>query len=92
VKASEPPGTVDAHVTGIGIWFRERLRPGDVVIDIGANVGDYTAFVATLVGPSGHVYAVEPAPANISTLRAALRLPRDKRSVNNRMAGPMRAQ
>ena len=38
------------------------------MIDVGANVGDYTALAATVVGPSGHVYAVEPGPDNLAKL------------------------
>lgn len=36
------------------------LRPGDVVIDVGANVGHYTLRMARLVGGGGHVLAFEP--------------------------------
>ena len=44
------------------------LRPGDHVLDLGANSG-YLSFVAkALVGPSGRVVAVEPHPENIATL------------------------
>lgn len=55
--------------TGIGVWLRQHLRPGGCVIDIGANVGEYSALAADIVGPSGHVYAFEPAPENAARLR-----------------------
>ena len=54
------------------------LRPGDVVIDIGANIGWYSAVFAGAVQPSGAVYAVEPFPRNIARLesfRALLPIP-----------------
>ena len=38
----------------------QSLRPGDIVIDIGANIGCFTVLAAKVVGPTGHVYAVEP--------------------------------
>jgi len=39
----------------------ERLvRPGAVVLDIGANVGAHTLPLARLVGPNGRVFAFEP--------------------------------
>ena len=59
----------DANVTGIGIWLRQHVRPGSCVIDIGANVGEYAALAAELVGPAGHVYAFEPAPETAARLR-----------------------
>jgi FkbM family methyltransferase len=40
--------------------FRQCLRPGDVALDIGANLGAHTLPLAQLVGPSGAVFAFEP--------------------------------
>ena len=37
-------------------------RSGDVVFDIGANVGLHTGLLSRLVGPTGRVYAFEPNP------------------------------
>ncbi len=39
---------------------RRVLRPGMTFVDVGANVGYYTALAAQLVGPKGSVYAFEP--------------------------------
>lgn len=38
------------------------LNPGDVFLDVGANVGIYTLWASKIVGPSGSVHAFEPAP------------------------------
>lgn len=42
--------------------FARDVRPGDVVVDIGANLGAYSLLFAQWVGPAGHVHAFEPAP------------------------------
>ena len=40
--------------------MRHLLRPGDVFIDVGANVGLMSVVAARMVGPTGRVYAFEP--------------------------------
>lgn len=42
--------------------FKEHLKPGSIFIDIGANLGYWSAFAASLVGPEGEVHAFEPVP------------------------------
>jgi FkbM family methyltransferase len=54
--------------------FRAAARPGDLVIDVGANVGAYTLLFAHWVGPTGRVVAFEPAPDAAAGLRRHLAL------------------
>lgn len=49
------------------------VRPGDVVVDIGASWGLYVGHLARLVGARGHVHAIEPDPAMAPRLRAIQR-------------------
>ncbi|MBN9000194.1 MAG: FkbM family methyltransferase [Rhizobiales bacterium] len=42
--------------------FRRHLAPGATFVDIGANMGYWSAFSASLVGPFGAVHAFEPVP------------------------------
>ncbi len=37
-----------------------RLAAGDTVIDVGANIGCFTLFAASCVGPRGRVISIEP--------------------------------
>jgi len=49
-------------------YFKQTLKKGDVVIDVGANEGYFTMLAAKLVGPSGKVYTVEPSKSNLQLL------------------------
>ncbi len=60
-----------------GIWepyetslVLSLLRPGDVFIDVGANVGYFSVVAASVVGAQGAVFAFEPDPDNCRLLRA----------------------
>jgi FkbM family methyltransferase len=59
-----------------GGWERAELehvsrlaRPGTTAVDVGANIGVYTAALASAVGPRGRVLAFEPEPSNVERLR-----------------------
>lgn len=53
---------------GIAQRFRDHIRPGDTVVDVGANIGVYTMLAAELAGPAGHVHAFEPDPQSMCYL------------------------
>ncbi len=42
------------------VWLNEQLRPDDVFLDIGANVGTFSIFAAMHLSEKGHVYSCEP--------------------------------
>ncbi|MFW6079408.1 MAG: FkbM family methyltransferase [Gemmatimonadota bacterium] len=63
------------------------LRPGQTVLDVGANVGYYAILEARRVGPEGHVYAIEPEPHNFRMLNANVRLNGLERRIETVHAG-----
>lgn len=52
--------------------IQRMVRPGDCFLDIGANIGMITLLASHLVGESGSVHAVEPNPANVERIQAAI--------------------
>ncbi|MEX2264186.1 MAG: FkbM family methyltransferase [Bryobacteraceae bacterium] len=59
-------GTFEPKETEI---IRVHLRSGMTFVDVGANVGYFTALAASLVGPKGRVIAFEPSPYAFERLR-----------------------
>lgn len=69
----DPNDSLDLFINGIYEPYETELissmiRPGNVVLDIGANIGYYTLILAKLVGQSGKVFAFEPEPTNFRLL------------------------
>lgn len=58
-------GDLDRKIT----WICERIvRDGDIVLDIGANIGLITVLMSDLVGKNGHVHSFEPNPNLVQQL------------------------
>ena len=55
-------------------FLRDRVRVGDEVWNVGANVGIWTLQMASWVGSAGTVVAFEPNPATVAVLRDNVRL------------------
>lgn len=49
--------------------FKKVVEKGNIVLDLGANIGYFTLLAAKLVGPEGKVYSFEPEPKNFSYLK-----------------------
>jgi FkbM family methyltransferase len=58
-------GVYEPYVSAV---LDRLLGPGDVFVDVGANVGYHTARAAVRVGPTGRVLAVEANPENARLL------------------------
>ena len=65
----DPRDSIQATILHFGTWepnisrlFEQVVQPGDVVFDLGANVGYYSLLLSKLVGKDGKVIAVEALP------------------------------
>jgi FkbM family methyltransferase len=54
--------------------FEKWVRKGDCCVDIGANFGMHTLYLAHLVGDAGEVVAFEPVPRNLALLERNIKL------------------
>lgn len=50
-------------------FFRSACRPGMIFLDVGANVGYYTALAMRTLQTEGAIVAMEPDPDSFSYLR-----------------------
>jgi FkbM family methyltransferase len=48
---------------------RQIVKSGEYVVDIGSNIGIYTAFLSGLVGEEGRVFSIEPVTFTFDFLR-----------------------
>ena len=60
------------HEVATSRLLRRLAQPGDVWLDVGANVGVFTLLLAQQVGASGRVIAYEPNPRLAELLNASL--------------------
>jgi FkbM family methyltransferase len=68
-----------SHILLDGFWeiwltqfIARHVKPGQVVMDIGANFGYYTVLLADLVGESGRCFAIEPNPTVATDLESTV--------------------
>ncbi len=54
--------------------FKNILKPGMTIVDIGANVGLYSVIASKVVGKKGRVYSFEPEPLNYKVLKKNISL------------------
>ena len=57
------------HLPIRNLAFKNMVKPGMNVVDVGASIGYYTLVAANLVGSTGRVYAFEPTPTTFELLK-----------------------
>jgi len=57
-------------------FLQKEIKEGDVIVDIGANIGYYALLESKLVGEKGKVYAIEPVPESVNLLKKNISLNR----------------
>lgn len=55
-------------------FLNRSITRGDVIIEVGANVGAHTLLMAKLTGTEGHIYAFEPTDFALNKLRKNISL------------------
>lgn len=58
-----------SYEPGAETVFRDNIKPGDNVLDVGANEGFFTVLAGHLTGRNGRVVAIEPQQRLVGTLR-----------------------
>lgn len=81
VMRLNPDDVVQFEILRNGCWepktlelFKSLIQPGDVVVDVGANVGQYTLVGSKLTGSEGIVFSFEPNPQAFQQLSVNLGL------------------
>jgi FkbM family methyltransferase len=71
------PDLIQMYIALFGQWepdltayIRSHLAPGDVFIDVGANIGYYTLLASRLVGEDGRAVAIDASALLLEELRA----------------------
>lgn len=77
----QPPDLIQTVILLSGVWeplltkcVVNSLGTGDVVVDIGANIGYYSLLASERVGIEGKVYAVEASPSIFERLQGNIGL------------------
>lgn len=67
-RGSDPRFRAGNYEQPVQDTMKSHLHAGDVVYDIGANLGFISLLAARFVGPTGQVHAFEPVPANAARI------------------------
>ena len=64
------------------LLYLQNIKKGDVVFDIGANIGYYTVLFSKVCGSKGEIHAFEPIPPTFQKLFNSAKQFRNVRTIN----------
>ncbi|KZE46225.1 hypothetical protein AV540_01040 [Brevibacillus parabrevis] len=50
------------HESPLTRYFCQQVKPGQVIVELGAHIGYFTILLGQLTGPTGKLFALEPHP------------------------------
>lgn len=68
------------------IHYKKLIKPNDVVLDVGANIGFHSLYFAELTGSSGKVISFEPIPINFKAFQNNIELNNFPQIIANNIA------
>tara|TARA_Y100000590_G_scaffold444358_1_gene575004 strand:+ start:329 stop:1291 length:963 start_codon:yes stop_codon:yes gene_type:complete len=79
LRLSDPGLSRDLAIRGtreeqLKFIIDKEVASGNVILDVGANIGYYSIMLANIVGSNGKIYALEPEPTNYQTLEKNITL------------------
>lgn len=77
------PSTVEKNER---IFYIENLNQGDIVFDVGANIGELTLLFSKSVGNGGQVHSFEPTPGTFNKLSSIIQIANKKNVKLNNLA------
>ena len=66
--------THGVYEKGVAWAIETYLKPGNTMIDVGANIGFFTLLGNHIVGPQGKVYSLEPNPDIFELMRSSVKI------------------
>ncbi len=72
-RLSESGDNLAPHEISERRLLKKLVKPGMLVLDVGANIGDYAIILSRLVGSSGTVHTFEPASSTFTKLEERLK-------------------
>jgi len=68
------------------IFYIKNIHTGNIVFDVGANIGELTLLFSKFVGNDGQVHSFEPTPTTFEKLDSIIKIANKKNVILNKLA------